>query len=107
MCPHCGELARPNVLMFGDCDWLPNRSDLQRQRFYEWKNNLTNKKIVTIELGAGSTIGGIRHMGNYMHGTLIRINPREAEGFPGTISLAMGALEALQEIDAVIKSHGA
>jgi hypothetical protein len=41
---------------------------------------MATKKIVTIELGAGSTIGGIRRIGDRMSGTLIRINPREAEG---------------------------
>ncbi|MDO9047497.1 MAG: Sir2 family NAD-dependent protein deacetylase [Methylobacter sp.] len=106
ICPRCGELARPNVLMFGDRDWLSTRSDQQRRRFYEWENTIAGKKTVTIELGAGSTIGGIRRTGASMPGTLIRINPREAEGPPGTISLAMGALEALQAIDAVIQDHG-
>ncbi|HEY8036174.1 MAG TPA: Sir2 family NAD-dependent protein deacetylase [Methylobacter sp.] len=104
-CPHCGELARPNVLMFGDRNWLSSRSDQQRQRFYAWKSAMTNKKVVTIELGAGSSVGGIRCMGASMPGTLIRINPRETQGPPGTISLAMGALEALQAIDAVIQNQ--
>ena len=36
----------------------------------------------------------------HFNGTLIRINPREPEGPPGTLSLAMGgaaALEAIQQ----------
>ncbi|WP_340124235.1 SIR2 family NAD-dependent protein deacylase [Methylobacter svalbardensis] len=107
LCPYCGEPARPNVLMFGDHDWLSSRSDQQGQQFYAWKNTMMTKKVVTIELGAGSTIGGIRRMGEHMSGTLIRINHREAEGPPGTISLAMGALEALQAIDAAIQSQRA
>ncbi len=106
-CPHCGELARPNVLMFGDRDWLSSRSDQQRQCFYVWKSMVTTEKIVTLELGAGSSVGGIRRMGASMPDTLVRINPREAKGPPGTISLAMGALEALQAIDAVIQSQRA
>jgi len=28
-CPHCGGLARPNILMFGDPLWLPARSEAQ------------------------------------------------------------------------------
>jgi hypothetical protein len=66
---------------------------------------MATKKIVTIELGAGSTIGGIRRIGDRMSGTLIRINLRAAEGPSGTISLAMGALEALQAIDAAIQNQ--
>ena len=103
LCRYCGELARPNILMFGDGDWLSSRSDDQRQRFYAWKKAMADKKIVTVELGAGSPVGGIRCIGTSMPGTLIRINPREADGPQGTLSLAMGALEALQEIDAAIQ----
>jgi NAD-dependent SIR2 family protein deacetylase len=104
-CPYCGEPARPNVLMFGDRDWLSSRTDQQGLQFYAWKSTMATKKIVTIELGAGSTIGGIRRIGERMPGTLIRINPREAEGPSGTISLAMGAVEALQAIDAAIQNQ--
>ncbi len=105
-CPHCGELARPNILMFGDRDWLSSRSDEQRQRFYAWKSAMADKKRVTIELGAGTTIGGIRSRGHSMPGTLIRINPRESNGPPGTISIALGALEALQAIDGILQQQG-
>lgn len=26
LCPRCGAVARPNILMFGDCSWLSERS---------------------------------------------------------------------------------
>ena len=29
ICPHCGGLARPNVMMFGDWDWIDRRSSEQ------------------------------------------------------------------------------
>ena len=35
-CPHCGGLARPNVLMFGDWKWVPDRTGLQQARLEEW-----------------------------------------------------------------------
>ena len=103
-CPHCGELARPNILMFGDRDWLSSRSEQQRQRFYEWKSAMADKRIVTIELGAGTTIGGILSRGDSMPGILIRINPSESEGPQGTLSIPMGAL---QTIDGIIQKQGA
>ena len=31
-CPHCGGLARPNILMFGDWEWLEQRTEAQPGR---------------------------------------------------------------------------
>lgn len=104
-CPYCGAIARPNVLMFNDGEWLSHHSDQQRQRFNTWKKRMVYKRKVIIELGAGSTLGGVRSIGNYLPGTLIRINPDEAQGPQGTLSLAMGALEALQAIEAIIQNN--
>jgi len=30
-CPHCGGLARPNILMFGDGDWIERRAAAQKR----------------------------------------------------------------------------
>src|SRR3954470_7719717 len=35
-CPACGEIARPNVLMFGDGRWLDARAEAQAARYAEW-----------------------------------------------------------------------
>jgi len=37
-CPseNCVELARPNILMFNDLDWVPDRTLRQENRFHEW-----------------------------------------------------------------------
>lgn len=99
LCPDCGKVARPNILMFGDYYWLPDRSELQRQSLKEWQHKVLGRKIVTIEIGAGTSVGGIRNYGENMPGTLIRINPREAEGPAGTISINLPALIALETID--------
>ncbi len=32
-CPDCGGVSRPNILMFGDWSWLPDRTRIQEQRF--------------------------------------------------------------------------
>lgn len=98
-CPNCRKVARPNILMFGDCHWLPDRSELQRQCLKEWQHKVLGRKIVTIEIGAGSSVGGIRNYSENMPGTLIRINPREADGPEGTISIELPALVALEAID--------
>jgi len=32
-CIHCKGIARPNILMFGDYGWIPDRSDRQEMNF--------------------------------------------------------------------------
>ena len=100
-CPHCGALARPNILMFGDADWLPERSAKQENRYVAWKHErkVDGHKVVSIELGAGTAIPTARYAAESMPGTLIRINPRDWQGEAGILSLASGALSALQAID--------
>lgn len=53
---------------------------------------------MTIELGAGKAIQSVRHISELMPSHLIRINPREADGPAGVISIELSALEALTRI---------
>jgi NAD-dependent SIR2 family protein deacetylase len=104
VCAKCGSTARPNILMFGDWDWIGMRSDAQMKRFGRWKIDLMNekKKVCVIEIGAGTAIASIRRMSEstakQFHTPLIRINPRESKGFEGTIKLPMGGLEGIRQI---------
>lgn len=101
-CPHCGGMARPNVLMFGDAWWCEKRSAKQRDRFERWIGTLRNGRTVVVECGAGLAIPTVRHTCEFIAmrsgASLIRINPREPHGPPGTLSLAGGALETLTAI---------
>ena len=107
-CPHCGGLARPNVLMFDDYEWVESRSGAQARRLEAWLSTVS--RPVVIELGAGSAIPSVR---NFSHrviqthgGRLIRINPREhTVPTPLDVGLAMGALEGLRAIEAVLDSR--
>lgn len=103
MCPHCGQLARPNVLMFGDGTWIADRSMEQERRMGQWLHDMRGKKLAIVECGAGGAIPTVRMtcqaaMRDHS-ATLIRINPRESEGPRGTLSFAAGALAGLQAID--------
>ena len=98
-CRHCTGLARPNILMFGDCDWLHDRSHQQVQHYYEWKNKLAGKKVVGLEIGAGKTIATVRYAAQNACDKIIRINPREADSGPNVIPIPLGALEALNLIE--------
>jgi len=36
VCHHCGEVARPNILMFGDYGWLSDIAQAKQQHFSRW-----------------------------------------------------------------------
>lgn len=98
-CPHCGAFARPNILMFGDRGFIAERVDQQEQRLADWLSRTHGKNLAIIESGAGTAVPSVRWQSERItrsfNATLIRINPREAHGPGGTISLAMGASAAL------------
>ena len=103
-CPHCGALARPNILMFGDWGWLEARSEGQHRRLQNWLRKV--ERLLVIEVGAGTHIPTVRMMSESVGGRLIRINPDEpglgrAEG----VSLPHGGLAALRAIDAELQSE--
>lgn len=104
-CPHCGGLARPNILMFGDGAWLPQRTAQQETNLANWLAETANKRVAIIELGAGTAIPSVRLFSEGMKrdlgATLIRINPDDvAICETHYLVLPMGALDALQQIDA-------
>jgi len=104
-CPSCGDLARPNVMMFSDLEWLERRQRDQAARLERWLADLG--RPVVIEIGAGTAIPSVRHFSQRViyefGGRLIRINPRESEAPTSRdVGLAMGAMEALEAIAVVL-----
>jgi NAD-dependent SIR2 family protein deacetylase len=103
-CVTCGKLARPNILMFGDFDWVSRRSAEQLRAVNEWRRR--NPDLVVIELGAGSAVPTVRRyaeLASASTGALIRINPREPEiRHNRGISLPYGALETLTALDSLL-----
>jgi NAD-dependent SIR2 family protein deacetylase len=96
-CPHCGALARPNILMFNDSEWIGERTDAQFERLRRWRAQA--RDLVVVELGAGVDIPSVRRMSGLQGVPIVRINPRapQLDGHPGVaISLTAGA--ALQSI---------
>jgi len=102
-CPRCGSLARPNVLMFGDFGWLPDRTSAQEQRFASWISDLGDARLVIIETGAGTAVPTVRmtseQLAHRPGAVLIRINVREPEVPGDHIGIGMGGLEALTQVD--------
>jgi len=101
-CPHCGGLARPNILMFGDWGWIEKRSARQAARLERWLDKV--ERPLVIELGAGTAIPSVRHFSQAVirrGGRLVRINPREPEvATQRDAALAAGALDGLSAIAA-------
>lgn len=102
-CPRCGGMARPNILMFGDGDWLDDREQAQSRRLRQWLAQA--HRPVVVELGAGQAVPTVRHFSHavvqQLGGRLVRINPREpAAPTRHDVGLAMGALDALRALDA-------
>lgn len=106
VCPRCGGLARPNILMFGDGGGLEARSARQAQALQSWLDQVT--RPVVIEIGAGTAIPSVRHFSHQVimqcGGRLVRINPTEHEvPTQGDVGLAMGTLAGLQAIDKLLQ----
>ncbi len=104
VCPNCGELARPNVLMFGDWSWHQARTEAQEVRLRTWLHGLQRgrAKVAVVEIGAGTAIPSVRHqsesVAHDLDAALIRINPREAEVPAGGLGLKLGAKTAIERI---------
>lgn len=105
ICPHCGAIARPNVLMFGDFAWRESRAAGQEVRLEQWLERV--ERPVVVEVGAGTAIPSVRRFSERMiveyGGRLVRINLREPDVALGRdVGIAAGAAAALQAIDALL-----
>lgn len=98
-CPRCEALARPNILMFGDGSWLDHRSGSQFDRFEAWLRGVGRSRLAVVELGAGNAVPTVRMTCEGYSSEVIRINPRDSDGPPGTVSIPLGAREGLERIN--------
>lgn len=109
-CPDCGALARPNILMFGDLDWLPARTEEQAQRHTGWLRNLRadGARLVVLEIGAGTAVPTVRRhaeLAAASTGALIRINTREPAVRHGRgVALPLPAAEALRRLSELVEA---
>jgi NAD-dependent SIR2 family protein deacetylase len=98
VCPRCGKLARPNILMFGDWGWVEKYSERQTSRLDAWLQ--APQRLVVVELGAGKALPTVRRFSERHGPRVIRINPREEAIAPHIgVGIARGAMEGLQLLD--------
>jgi NAD-dependent SIR2 family protein deacetylase len=104
-------LARPNILMFSDWDWVQERTKHQENRYFNYQLQLreSSDPYVVIEIGSGLAVPTVRTasedlVGPTSNSVLIRINPNEPSvPDPSTnIAIKMEALEALKTIDQML-----
>lgn len=108
-CPHCGGMARPNILMFDDESWSGHRTDKQEKNQRDWLKFISGSgaKLAVIEIGAGIAIPSVRlfaqAVSNKNSGQLIRINLRESNvSRPVDIGIGHGALYSLTSLAAML-----
>jgi NAD-dependent SIR2 family protein deacetylase len=101
-CPDCSALARPNILMFGDGQWIARRSELQEQRLQQWLASVD--RLVVIEIGAGLQVPTVRRFSESCGGRLIRINPGEPAIPAGgkACALPLGGLAGIAQLHAAL-----
>lgn len=112
LCKNCNRAyKRPNVCMFGDFGWQHERTSAQEERWSHYIKTLRGKKVVVIELGAGTAIPSVRLMGEKIvreneNAHLIRINLEQpqltgaySEKAVRGLAFPCGALKALKLID--------
>ena len=101
-CESCGGAARPNILMFGDWNWIESRTSQQYDHFQNWLQQFDQRNLLVIEIGAGTAVPTVRHQCERIaaqhDSELVRINPRESHGAT-VISISCGGLQAVEAID--------
>ncbi|MEL7500468.1 MAG: Sir2 family NAD-dependent protein deacetylase [Planctomycetota bacterium] len=108
-CPSCQQIARPNILMFGDMSWISDHVREQDSTYANWLRNIGYQaRLVVIEIGAGTAVPTVRReseqrIREFNNARLIRINPREPQSPSNQISIASGALDALTKIDELVE----
>jgi NAD-dependent SIR2 family protein deacetylase len=104
VCPQCSSIARPNILMFGDWNWVSRRTSTQEQRLNSWLTEIRtqSKKLVIIEIGAGTAVPTVRmaseDIARIKDAVLIRINPRDTVVPQDHISIPFAAREGILKL---------
>lgn len=103
LCPTCKAIARPNILMFSDWDWDSKNSSIQERKYRNWLDRNRNKNLVVLEIGAGENIPTVRleceSVYSLQKNFFIRINPVEYKTPRGGISIKLGGMQALEEME--------
>lgn len=98
-CKLCDNLARPNIVLFGEYAWNSGRTEKQEKRFRRWLKEHETDQMVVIEIGAGTAVPMVRYVCEATGAALIRINPQDSSGAENVIPIPMNAQAALLELE--------
>jgi NAD-dependent protein deacetylases, SIR2 family len=108
-CPHCGALARPNIMMFGDYGWIETREIAQSQKLQAWLKKVA--RPIIIEIGAGMAIPSVRFFSQQIcqkfDAFLVRINLDEQTARlhnEKEITFHSSSIGVLKELDRLMNS---
>lgn len=98
MCPHCGAVARPNILMSNDWKWVPDRVLQQHAHMAQWLQK--TRRLVVVELGADASMPALRQFGERQAPRVIRLHRRDFDIAPSAgVGLQGSVLDGLRRID--------
>ena len=112
-CPRCGALARPNVWMCTDPNYVLSSRTASASRAYQrWLSGLEEgARVVVVELGAGLVIPSARveaeEVADRFSAPLIRINPVDYGAplkSPRGIGLPFGAAEGMRALERALRA---
>jgi NAD-dependent SIR2 family protein deacetylase len=98
-CPHCARLTRPNILMFNNGGWIPNRCEQQFACYQHWLGRIAGKRLVVIEFRAATAVPMVQCERQRQGGLLVRVNPRDTAAPVGSVAVPAGALQVILAID--------
>lgn len=108
-CRNCGTVARPNVFMFGDFEYVWEAAQDKADRFRTWMAKNKQSRIAILEIGCGTGAPSLRnHCGefakNLTYSRLIRINLGEEAQTTSEkdISVPINASNAICQIAKVL-----
>lgn len=103
LCPFCGAVARPNILMFGDYDWIALRTEQQEMHLQNWLTRV--EKLVVVEVGVGKNIPMLRRFGETHSARVIRINPHDFSiAARQGVGLSERAAAGLEKLDSLLNA---
>ena len=111
-CPHCSNILRPNVSMFGDYDFYGKPYEFAKKKMEIWiqENEKRGLKLVILEIGCGINPHSLRmNDGKMLSGEwklpkiniplkMIRLNPDDEEQQHNCIHVKMGSKQGIQQL---------
>ena len=100
---------RPNILMFEDAAWIPDRTDAQMQGLRTWLGLVAayGARLLVLEIGAGQAVPSVRAFTESMvrdhHADMVRINPAKEDPSPGVLTLRLPGLLGIEQLTALLQ----